>query len=84
MNISEFLKAELDKALDRQPDDDAKLVLLAKNYGSWCEMRRRFVLFGEQPFGGPHPHHGEMQAPDFVMVIGMIDAARARIERRCS
>ena len=79
--ITDFLKSELDSALARQPDDEARLVLLDRQFGHWSERQRRFWLFGEQPFGQPHPHYGEMMAGDFIIVLGMIDGARVRIER---
>lgn len=79
--ITDELKSELDKALARQPDDDARLVLLAKQFGSWQERYRRFAVFGTQPFGEPHPVHGDMTAGDFLILLGMIDGARAKIER---
>jgi hypothetical protein len=80
--LIDYLQSELDKALARQPDDDARLVMLAKAWGSWSELQRRFWSHGEQPFGGPHPEHGEMGAGDFLIVLGMIDGARAKIERQ--
>jgi hypothetical protein len=80
--LIDYLQSELDKALARQPDDDARLVMLAKAWGSWSERYRLFCRDGEQPLGGAHPEHGEMSAADFIIVLGMIDGARAKIERR--
>jgi hypothetical protein len=80
-SITDYLKSELDKALAKQPDDDARLILLAEQFCHWSVRQRRFWLFGEQPFGTPHPHNGEMTPGDFIIVLGMIDGARVRIER---
>jgi hypothetical protein len=43
---------------------------------------RRFWRCGEQPFGGPHPEYGAMVAGDFLIVLGLIESARAVIKSR--
>ncbi len=80
--LTDFLRDELDKALARLPDDQARIAMLGKQYGAWSEHMRRFWHLHEQPFGGPHPVYGNMTPGDFIVVLGMIDGARAKIERR--
>lgn len=83
--MSEFhdwLKSQLEQSLAAKPDDRARVIHLAKEFGSWSERYRRFAVTGAQPFGEPHPVYGEMTAFDFLAVLGMIDGARAVIERR--
>jgi hypothetical protein len=81
-SITDFLKDELDKAVAARSGHQAKLDLLAIEQGNWALRFRRFARTGEQPFGGPHPDFGQMQATDFLIVLGMIDGARAVIKRR--
>lgn len=78
--ITDFLRTELDAVLARAADDKARIVMLAKARGFWSAARMNFLVSGEQPFGGPHPEHGDMTAADFVIVLGLIDAAKARID----
>jgi len=80
-SVSEYLQSELGNALAKQPDDAARLVFLAKQYGEWEMKRRQFYLRGEQPFCGPHPELGPMTATDFILVLSAIEHARSQIER---
>jgi hypothetical protein len=79
--IIDFLKSELDKKLASLPTDRARINMLAKQYGVWTDNMRRFWHRHEQPFGGPHPIYGDMTAGDFLLVLGLIDGAKAKIER---
>ncbi len=81
-SLTDFLKSQLDKKLAGLPDDGARVVFLGQQFGSWTERYRRFAWTGEQPFGGPHPDFGLMSAGDFIITLGMIDGARAKIERQ--
>jgi hypothetical protein len=79
--LIDFLQAELDKKLANLPDDRTRIAMLAKQYGVWSQNMRRFWHNHEQPFGR-HPIYGDMTAGDFIILLGMIDGARAKIERQ--
>lgn len=81
-SITDYLKDELDKAVAARSGHQAKLDLLAIEQGNWALRMREFWRDGTQPFGYPHPVYGPMQATDFLIVIGMIEGARAVIKRR--
>jgi len=80
-NILEWLTGHLDLKLESLPDDRARVVVLAQQYGVWTSFYDRFTAFGHQPFGGPHPEYGEMTAWDFSNVLALIDQRRRAIER---
>lgn len=79
-NILEFLRGQLASKLDSLPDDRARITVLAQQYGAWASFADKFRAFGTQPFGGPHPVYGEMDAFDFANVLAMIKNEHARIE----
>lgn len=79
-NILEFLRGQLARKLDSLPDDRTRITVLAQQYGVWTVFADKFRAFGTQPFGGPHPIYGEMDAFDFANVLAMIRGERARIE----
>jgi hypothetical protein len=79
-NILEFLRGQLASKLDSLPNDRARIAVLAQQYGVWTSFSDKFRAFGTQPFGGPHPIYGEMDAFDFANVLAMINSERARIE----
>lgn len=79
-NILEFLREQLARKLASLPDDRARITVLAQQYGVWTSFADKFRAFGTQPFGGPHPVYGEMDAFDFANVLAMINGERARIE----
>ena len=81
-SISDFLARELDRKVAAMSSDSARRHFLAEQLGSWAERYRVFARTGAQPFGGPHPQYGEMQAPDFVVVIGAIQSALAIVKAR--
>lgn len=81
-SITDYLKDQLDRAVAARSGNQAKLDLLAIEQGNWALRFRHFARTGEQPFGGPHPEYGPMQATDFLIVLGMIEGARAVIKRR--
>lgn len=78
--ILDFLRDQLAKKLESLPDDRARIVVLAQQYGVWTAYADKFRAFGTQPFGGPHPVYGEMDAFDFANVLAMLNAERVRIE----
>lgn len=81
--FTDWMKIQLEKSLAAQPSDQARIVHLAKEFGSWTQRYRNFAATGKQPFGDtPHPVYGDMTAFDFLAVLSMIDGARAVIERR--
>lgn len=80
--FTDWMKIQLEKSLAAQPDDQARIVHLAKAIGDWTARYRRYAASGDQPFGAPHPVYGEMTAFDFLAVLSIIDGARAVIERR--
>ena len=80
-NILEWLATQLDLKLESLPNDRARVVVLAQQYGVWTGFYDRFTAFGHQPFGGPHPEYGEMIAIDFANVLALIDQRRHAIER---
>lgn len=82
MSISAFLQRELDKAVAACPSDEKRLRLLAVEAGNWMQRRIRFCVFGEQPFGAPHPEYGPMQASDFIVVLGSIQSAQETVKAR--
>lgn len=79
--ITDWLQLELDKKLASLPDDRARIVCLATQFGVWSLKMRRFYDLGEQPFNEPHPIYGDMGPADFIILLGMIDGARAKLER---
>lgn len=81
-SICTWLAAELDKRLEREPTDRAREVFLAKTYGFWSAAFADWQCRGVQPFGGPHPIYGEMDAFDFRLTLTMIDAARSKLARK--
>lgn len=82
LSITDFLKTELDKKLASLPTDRARINMLARQYGIWTQNMQNFWRRCEQPFGGPHPVHGDMTPGDFIIVLGMINSARHDIERQ--
>jgi hypothetical protein len=78
--LLDFLRDQLERKLASLADDRARIVLLAQQYGVWSSFADKFRAFGTQPFGGPHPEYGEMDAYDFALVLAMINGERARIE----
>lgn len=81
-DITEYLKLELDRAVAAKSSDPERLRFLAIEQGNWALRMRRFWRCGEQPFGGPHPEYGAMVAGDFLIVLGLIESARAVIKSR--
>lgn len=79
--LTDYLKSELDKKLASLPDDRARYRACILQHNIWSAHMRRFWSHHEQPFGGPHPEHGYMSAGDFIIVLGMIDAAKVKLER---
>lgn len=79
-NILEFLRDQLARKLDSLPNDRARIAVLAQQYGVWTAFADKFRAFATQPFGGPHPVYGEMDAFDFANVLAMINGERCRIE----
>ncbi|WP_316176233.1 hypothetical protein [Bradyrhizobium sp. SZCCHNRI1073] len=82
MSISAFLTAELDRKVNAMSSDAARIQFLALQGNSWAERYRHFCRTGDQPFGGPHPEHGEMSAADFVILISRISALQGQIKAR--
>lgn len=79
--LTDYFKTQLDKKLASLPDNRARVVMLAQQYGVWTENMRRFWRYHEQPWRKPHPLYGDMTAGDFLIVLGLIDGAKAKIER---
>lgn len=80
--ILDFLREQLEIKLASLPSDRARITVLAQQYGTWSAYADKFRAFGTQPFGGPHPYYGEMDAFDFANVLAMINAARVQIEQQ--
>lgn len=80
-SITAWLEQQLDRKLESLPDDRARVVVLAQQYGVWTMFYRSFAAHGTQPFGGPHPEYGEMNAFDFANVLAAIDLRKNQIER---
>lgn len=80
LTLLDFLRAQLEQKLASLDGDRARIVVLAQQYGVWSSFSDKFRAFGTQPFGGPHPIYGEMDAFDFANVLAMINGERARIE----
>lgn len=78
--LLDFLRGQLEQKLDSLVDDRARITVLAQQYGVWTSFADKFRAFGTQPFGGPHPLYGEMDAFDFANVLAMINGERTRIE----
>lgn len=79
--ILDFLREQLEIKLAGLADDRARIVVLAQQYGVWAAYADKFRAFGTQPYGGPHPYYGEMDAFDFANVLAMINGERVKIER---
>lgn len=82
LNLTDYLKDHLDRAVASRSGNQAKLDLLALEQGSWAQRFRDFCRLGIHPFGGPPPGYEPMQAADFHVVFGMIESARAAIKAR--
>lgn len=80
MSISAFLTTELDRKVNAMSGDAARIQFLALQGNSWAERYRMFCRTGAQPFGAPHPEHGEMSAADFVIIISHISALQGQIK----
>jgi hypothetical protein len=80
-SITDWFKAELEKKLASLADDQARYRELILQSNVWQQHYRRFYSLHEQPFGGPHPEFGYMTAGDFLILLGMIDAAKMKLER---
>lgn len=84
--VLDFLTQALDAKLAELPDDRARIVFLAQQYGAWQMKRQRF--FAQSQLQAPLPRefdmgpHGWITATDFVLVLGLIDRRRAEIEKR--
>lgn len=78
--LLDFLHDQLEQKLDSLPDDRARIAVLAQQYGIWRSFADKFRAFGTQPYGGPHPLYGEMDAFDFANVLAMINGERSRVE----
>lgn len=79
--ITDWLKAELDKVLAKLPNDQARHRCLCLQTNVWMDRMRAFHTRHEQPFNGPHPEYGYMSAGDFLILLGMLDAAKTKLER---
>lgn len=82
LTLVDWLQSELDSVLARLPDDRARHRCLCLQTNVWTQRMRDFHTRHEQPFGGPHPEYGYMSAGDFLILLGMIDAAKTKLERQ--
>lgn len=79
--IANWLESELDKKLTSLPDDGSRYRLLIQQRCVWERFFHSFAECGHQPFGGPHPEYGEMDAFDFSLVMASIQVRIGRLEK---
>lgn len=85
--VLDFLTQALDAKLAELPDDHARIVFLAQQYGNWSEKRVRFFRESQRAGNLPKefdygPHGGLITPTDFVLFLGLIDRRKTEIERR--
>lgn len=78
--LVDYLTAALDHKLSTIRDGSAKVRFLAAAYGNWSLNFHKWECRGMQPFGGPHPTLGEMDAFDFRLLLTEIDSRRRQLE----
>lgn len=78
--ILAYLTSALDRKLSSMPTDTARVRLLAAAFGNWLMLKRQFERDGSQPFGGPHPELGSMDAWDFANLLLEIQKRQRAIE----
>lgn len=79
--IVAWLESELDKKLASLPNDGERVRQLDRQMHVWENFFHSFIECGHQPFGGPHPQYGEMDAFDFRLLLCAITERKARLER---
>lgn len=82
VTLVDWLKIKLAVKLDKLPSDQARYRCLIQQGNVWRGFYAAFAETGEQPFGGPHPHYGKMDALDFANVLASIEAAKSKLERQ--
>lgn len=83
--LTDYLKSELDKKLASLPDDSARYRCLILQFNVWSQKYARFVAAGQTTDDLPDEFsfgpYGTISAGDFLIVLGMIDAAKTKLER---
>ena len=82
--LVDYLTAALDHKLSTIRGESAKVRFLAAAYGNWSLNFHKFECCGVQPFGGPHPTLGDMDAFDFRLLLTEIDSRRYQLEREAA
>lgn len=83
--LADYLKSEFDKKLASVEGDQEKYRFLILQWNVWQQKYGRFITAGCMPGDLPAEFsfgpHGIISAGDFLMVLGMIDAAKTKLER---
>jgi hypothetical protein len=83
--LTDYLQRELTRKLANLPTDNERYRCLILQSNVWQAKYRRFFaascLAGDLPAEFSFGPYGWITAGDFLIVLGMIDAARTKMER---
>lgn len=80
LTITRWLESEIDKKLASLPEDE-RVRHLDRQMHVWENFFHSFIECGHQPFGGPHPQYGEMDAFDFRLLLCAITERKTKLEK---
>lgn len=87
-SLTDYLKSEFDKKLASIPDERERYRFLILQWNVWQQRYGRFIAFSVMKLGLAMPAefnfgpYGHISATDFLLVLGMIDGAKAKMERQ--
>jgi hypothetical protein len=83
--LTDYLKSEFDKKLASIEGDKERYRFLLLQWNVWQQKYGRFIaagcLPGDLPAEFSFGPYGTISAGDFLIVLGMIDAAKTKLER---
>lgn len=86
-SLTDYLKSEFDKKVASIPDDNERYRFCILQWNVWSQRYGRFIAFSVMKLGLAAPaefnfgSYGMISATDFLIVLGMIDAAKVKLER---
>lgn len=84
--LTDYLKSEFEKKLAGIATDQEKYRFLILQWNVWSQKYGRFIaaglLGGDLPDEFKFGPYGTISAGDFLIVLGMIDGAKVKLERQ--